>query len=83
VFHDFETITKGAPTMPATTTYRARKISDPRSRGACYWFEIEATAPDGSRHHVATCDDRHEARELVRQLKAAEAAKSAAAEKNS
>lgn len=54
--------------MPNQPAYRIIKISDPRSRGACYWFEIEAVHADGSRLHVATCDDRREARELVAQL---------------
>jgi hypothetical protein len=62
-------------------TYLIRKISDPRSRGACYWFEVEALEADGRRSWVATCDDRQEARELVRHLEAAEAAKAADAEK--
>lgn len=61
-----------------TPTYRIVRIADPRSRGACYWFEIEGLAADGSRWHVATCDDRREARELVRQIEAADAAKAAA-----
>jgi hypothetical protein len=54
-----------------TTVYRIVRIADPRSRGACAWFEVEAIAADGARYHVATCDDRQEARELVRQLEAA------------
>lgn len=51
--------------MNATPTYRVRKISDPRSRGACYWFEIEATATNGTTWHVATVDTKEEARELL------------------
>lgn len=62
-----------------THTYRIVRIADPRSRGACSWYEIEGIAADGSRWHVATCDDRREARELVRQIEAADAARSAAA----
>ena len=54
-----------------TTGYRVIKISDPRSRGACYWFEIESVTADGARYHVATCDTREEARELVKALRAA------------
>ncbi len=54
--------------------YAARKIADPRSRGACYWFEVERIEADGRRSWVATCDDRDEARELVRRLTAEAAA---------
>lgn len=57
----------------APATYRIVKISDPRSRGACYWFEIESMAADGTRRLVATCDTREEARELLKQLEAANA----------
>jgi hypothetical protein len=57
----------------APVTYRIIKISDPRSRGACYWFEIESMTADGGRHHVATCDTREEAREMLKQLEAATA----------
>jgi hypothetical protein len=62
--------------------YRIIRISDPRSRGACSWYEVEGCNAAGHRWHVATCDDRREARELVRSIEAAEAAKQAA-EKNS
>jgi hypothetical protein len=58
---------------PAPIAYRAVKISDPRSRGACYWFEIESIDADGARRHVATAESREEARELLRQLRAAAA----------
>lgn len=54
--------------------YRIVRVADPRSRGACSWYEIEGIAADGARWHVATCDDRHEARETVRRIEAAEAA---------
>ena len=54
-----------------TMAYRVIKISDPRSRGLCYWFEIESVTADGARYHVATCDTRQEARELVKALRAA------------
>ena len=57
----------------APVTYRIIKIADPRSRGGCYWFEIESMTADGGRHHVATCDTRAEAREMLRQLEAATA----------
>jgi hypothetical protein len=60
----------------------ARKIADPRSRGACYWFEIERVYPDGRRTVVAIADDRTEARELVRQLDAAAAAQVPATEEH-
>jgi hypothetical protein len=55
-----------------TTRYVARKISDPRSRGACYWFEVERVHVDGRRDHVATCDTRAEAREMLQRLREAE-----------
>jgi len=57
----------------APVTYRIVKIADPRSRGACYWFEIESMTADGGRHHVATCDTREEAGEMLEQLEAATA----------
>jgi hypothetical protein len=58
-------------------TYRIVRITDPRSGGACSWFEVEALAADGARWHVATCDTRTEARTMVRQIEAAEAARAA------
>jgi hypothetical protein len=61
--------------MPETT-YRIRKISDPRSRGACHWFEIEA-ARGGETWHVATVDTRQEARATIAAIEAAEAQKAA------
>lgn len=64
--------------MNATPTYHVRKISDPRSRGACYWFEIEATASNGARWHVATVDTRKEARELLASIEADDARRQAA-----
>ena len=60
-----------------TKTYRIVRIVDPRSGGACSWFEVEGMAADGGRWHVATCDTRTEARELVRQVEAADAARAA------
>ena len=56
-----------------TTTYRIVKISDPRSRGACYWFEILAECGD-ERWSVGTYDTRDEAREALAQIRAATAA---------
>jgi hypothetical protein len=53
-----------------TPTYRIRRIADPRSRGACSWYEIEATSGGGSWWHVATCDDRHEARATLAAIEA-------------
>lgn len=50
--------------------YRIIRISDPRSRGACAWYEIEGVNAAGDRWHVATCDDRREARELLAALDA-------------
>jgi len=43
------------------------------------WFAVEGMTRDGGRFHVAVCDDRREARELVRRLEA-DAARRAAAE---
>jgi hypothetical protein len=55
------------------THYAIRKISDPRSRGVCYWFEIEGCDAAGNRWHVGTYDTRDEAREALEQIKAAPA----------
>jgi hypothetical protein len=49
-------------------TYRIVKISDPRSRGTCYWFEVESKTPSGGWQHLATCDTRKEARDMIRQM---------------
>ncbi|NDG19436.1 MAG: hypothetical protein EB117_14345 [Betaproteobacteria bacterium] len=57
-----------------TTTYRIVKISDPRSRGTCYWFEILAQRGD-ERSSIGTYDTRDEARESLAQIRAATAAK--------
>ena len=56
-----------------TTTYRIVKISDPRSRGTCYWFEILAQRGH-ERWSVGTYDTRDEAREALAQIRAATAA---------
>jgi len=56
-----------------TTTYRIKKISDPRSRGTCYWFEILAQRGD-DRWSVGTYDTSDEAREALVQIRAATAA---------
>lgn len=56
-----------------TNTYRILKISDPRSRGACYWFEVEGMTAAGERWHVATVDTRAEARQLVASIEADDA----------
>jgi hypothetical protein len=56
-----------------TTTYRIKKISDPRSRGTCYWFEILAQRGD-DRWSVGTYDTKDEAREALAQIRAATAA---------
>jgi hypothetical protein len=58
--------------MNATPIYEIRKISDPRSRGACYWFEIFVTDANG-RHGLATCDTREEANELLAAIRNANA----------
>jgi len=64
--------------MPTPThSYRIVRVADPRSRGACCWYEIEGIAASGARWHVATCDDRHEARELVRSIEADDARRAA------
>lgn len=64
--------------MPTPThAYRILKISDPRSRGACYWFEVEGIAATGERWHVATVDTRAEARQLVATIEAADARRQA------
>ena len=55
-----------------TTTYRIKKISDPRSRGTCYWFEILAQR-GGDRWSVGTYDTKDEAREAIAQIRAATA----------
>lgn len=55
-----------------TPTYRILKISDPRSRGACYWFEVEGLNAAGDRWHVGTVDTRAEARQLVATIEAAD-----------
>jgi hypothetical protein len=55
------------------TTYRIKKISDPRSRGVCYWFEILAKRGD-DRWSVATYDTKDEARTALAQIRAATAA---------
>ncbi len=62
-------MTTPRPIAPAR--YAARKISDPRSRGACYWFEVESIDADGRRSFVAIADTREEARDIVRRLNAA------------
>jgi hypothetical protein len=54
------------------TTYRIKKISDPRSRGVCYWFEILAQRGE-DRWSVGNYDTRDEARQMLAKIKAAEA----------
>jgi hypothetical protein len=56
-----------------TTTYRIKKIADPRSRGVCYWFEILAQRGE-DRWSVATYDTKDEARKALAQIRAATAA---------
>jgi hypothetical protein len=53
-----------------STTYRIKKISDPRSRGTCYWFEIIGQRGD-ERWSIGTYDTRQEACEALVQIKAA------------
>jgi len=52
------------------TTYRIKKIADPRSRGTCYWFEIIAQRGD-DRWSVGTYDTKDEARQALAQVRAA------------
>jgi len=49
--------------------YRIIRVADPRSRGACAWYEIEGSNSSGERWHVATCDSRDEARELLKSIR--------------
>jgi hypothetical protein len=58
---------------PMNTTYRIKRIADPRSRGVCYWFEILAQRGE-DRWSVATYDTREEARTALAQIRAATAA---------
>jgi hypothetical protein len=59
------------PNPNPPTCYRMIRISDPRSRGACYWFEIESITADGRRAFIATAETRAEARDLIRRLESA------------
>ena len=60
------------------TTYKIVRERMERSPG-CYWFAVDAVNADGSGYRVADgLDTRDEARELVKQIKAATAAKAAA-----
>jgi hypothetical protein len=56
-----------------TTIYRIKKISDPRSRGVCYWFEILAQRGE-DRWSVGTYETKDEARKALAQIRAATAA---------
>lgn len=63
--------------MNTTTTYKIVRERMERNPG-CYWFAVDAVAADGSGYRVADgLDTREEARELVKQIKAATAAKAA------
>jgi hypothetical protein len=55
------------------TIYRIKKITDPRSRGTCYWFEILAQSGD-ERWSVGTYETKDEARKALAQIRAATAA---------
>jgi hypothetical protein len=60
------------------TTYKIVRERMERSPG-CYWFAVDAVNADGAAWRVADgLDTRDEARELVKQIKAATAAKAAA-----
>jgi hypothetical protein len=50
-------------------TYRIIRVADPRSRGACAWYEIEGSDTAGRRWHVATHDTREEAREMLKAIR--------------
>ena len=53
------------------TTYRIKRIADPRSRGVCYWFEIlDQRGADA--WSVGSYDTKDEARQMLAQIKAAE-----------
>jgi hypothetical protein len=52
------------------TTYRIKKITDPRSRGLCYWFEILGQRGE-DRWSVGSYDTKDEAREVLAKIKAA------------
>ena len=54
------------------TTYRIKKISDPRGRGVFYWFEILAQRGDEV-WSVGTYDTKDEAHEALAHIKAATA----------
>jgi hypothetical protein len=53
------------------TTYRIKRIADPRSRGVCYWFEILAQR-GADAWSVGSYDTKDEARQMLAQIKAAE-----------
>jgi hypothetical protein len=55
-----------------TTHYRIKRISDPRSRGVCYWFEILASRGE-DRWSVGTYDTREEAATALAQIRSAAA----------
>jgi hypothetical protein len=48
------------------TTYRIKRVSDPRSRGLCYWFEVEGRSASGARWQVGIYDKKDEALAAVR-----------------
>lgn len=66
------------PTTPTRPTSPAvyRVIRHRQARGD--YYEVEGFNATGARWIVATCDDRHEARETVRRLEAYEARQGAA-----
>ena len=51
----------------AKNTYRIIRIALPISASA--FFEIEGSNPAGDRWHVATCDTREEAREMLKAIR--------------
>lgn len=69
-------MTTTTPATRPTTPAVYRVIRHREARGE--WFEVEGFNAAGHRWIVATCDDRREARETVRQLEAYEARQGAA-----
>ncbi len=65
------------PAREVCHCYRIIRIADPRSRGACAWFEVEAFDA-GNRWVVATVDTRREAIDLIDQLESEYARRMAA-----
>ena len=52
-----------------STTYKIRRVSDPRSRGLCYWFEVEGRSACGARWQVGIYDTKDEALAAVKAVR--------------